>query len=122
MSLVTFTTPPLPPGTPPLPPLNANTHAGVLPALASSNLASLQNANMDNLVDECFAVLPEMDALGDGKILGERGATDQTNRGPLFPMGLSTTSLPAEVDGAAKGTVSEGAEWGAIFPTSSLST
>jgi hypothetical protein len=51
MSLVTFTTPPLPPGTPPLSPLNANTHAGVLPASALSNLASSQNANIDNLVD-----------------------------------------------------------------------
>ncbi len=122
LSLVTFTTPPLPPGTPLLPPFNANTHAGILPASASSNLASSQNANVDNLVNECFAMLPEMDALGDGKILGERGTADQTNSGPLFPMGLSTTSLPAEVDGTAEGTVLEGAERGAIFPTSSLST
>jgi hypothetical protein len=105
MSLVTFTTPPLPPGTSPLQPLNANTHAGVLPASASSNLASLQNGNVDNLVNKCFTMLPEMDALGDGKILGERGAADQTNSGPLFPMGLSTNRLPEEVDGTAKGTV-----------------
>jgi hypothetical protein len=67
-------------------------------------------------------MLPEMDALGNGKIIGERGAADQINSGPLFPMGLSTTSLPAEVDGTAegtaKGTVSEGAKGGAIFPTS----
>jgi hypothetical protein len=55
-------------------------------------------------------MLPEMDALGNGKILGERGATDQTNSGPLLPMGLSMTSLPAEVDGTAKGTVLEGAK------------
>jgi hypothetical protein len=122
LSLVNFTTPPLPPTTPPLPSLNANTHAGVLPASALSNLASSQNANVDNLVDECFTSLPEMDALGNGKILGERGAADQTNSGPLFPMGLSTTSLPLEVDGTAEGTVSEGAEGGAIFPTSSSST
>ncbi len=122
LSLVTFTTPSLPPGTPPLRPLNANTHAGVLPASASSNLASLQNANVDNLDDECFATLPEMDALGDCKILRERGTSDQTNSGPLFPMGLSTTSSPAEVDRTAEGTVSEGAEGGAIFPTSSSST
>jgi hypothetical protein len=115
MSLHTFMTPPLPPGTPPLPPLNANTHAGILPALALSNLASLQNANVGNLVDECFAMLPEMDALGDGKILGERGAADQTNSSPLFPMGLSTTSLPAEVDSTAKGTVLEGAKGGGHF-------
>jgi hypothetical protein len=67
MSLRTFTTPPLPPGTPPLLPLNANTHAGILPASASSNLASLQNANVDNLVNECFAMLAEMNTLGDGK-------------------------------------------------------
>jgi hypothetical protein len=116
MSLVTFTTPPLPSGTPPLPPLNANTHAGVFPALASPNLASLQNANIYNLVDKCFAMLPEMDALGDGKILRERGATDQTNSNPLFPMGLSTTSLPAEVVGTAEGSVSEGAGGGPFFP------
>jgi hypothetical protein len=32
-------------------------------------------------------------------------------------MGLSTTSLPAEVDGTAKGTASEGAEGGSIFPS-----
>jgi hypothetical protein len=56
-----------------------------------------------------------MDALGDGKILGERGAADQTNSGPLFPMGLSTTSLPTEVDGTAEGTVLEGAEGGGHF-------
>ncbi len=67
-------------------------------------------------------MLPEMDALGNGKILGERGATDQTNSGPLFPMGLSMTSLPAEVDNTAEGTVSEGAVGGAFLPTSSSST
>jgi hypothetical protein len=37
-------------------------------------------------------------------------------------MGLSTTSLPAEVDGTAEGTLSEGDEGGGISPTSSLST
>jgi hypothetical protein len=57
-----------------------------------------------------------MDALGDGKILGERGAADQTNSGPLFPTGLSTTSLPAEVVGTAEGTVLDGAKGGAFFP------
>ncbi len=67
-------------------------------------------------------LLPEMDALGNGEILGESGLADQTNSCPLFPMGLSTTSLPAEVDGTAKGTVSEGAEGGSIFPTLLLST
>jgi hypothetical protein len=116
LNLVTFTTPPLPPGTPPLLPLNANTHAGVLLALALSNLASSQNANVDNLIDECFAMLPEMNVSGDGKILGERGTADQTNSGPLFPMGLSMTSLPAEVDGTAEGTVLEGAKGGGHFP------
>jgi hypothetical protein len=60
-------------------------------------------------------MLPKMDALGDGKILEERGAADQTNSGPLFPLGLSTTSLPAEVDDTAKGTVLEGAK-GGHFP------
>jgi hypothetical protein len=121
-SLDTFTTPPLPLGTSPLPPLNANTHAGILPASASSNLMRLQNASVDNLVNKCFMLLPEMDAFGDGTILRERGVADQTNRSLLFPMGLSMTSLPAEVDGTAKGTVSEGAEGGSIFPTSLLST
>ncbi len=116
MSLRTFTTLPLPPRTPPLLPLKANTHAGVLLALALSNLASLQNANVGNLFDECFTTFPEMDAFGDGKILGERGATDQTNSSPLFPMGLSMTSLPAEVDGTSKGTVLEGAQGGGPFP------
>jgi hypothetical protein len=122
MSLHTSTTPPLPTGTPPLPPLNANTHAGILPASALFNLASSQNANIGNLVDKCFATLPEMDTLGNGKNLGKRGTADQTNSGPLFSMGLSTTSSPAEVDGTADGTVSEGAEGGGIFPTSSSST
>jgi hypothetical protein len=111
-----------PSGTPPLPPLNANTQAGLLPALASSSLASLQNANVDNLVDKCFALPPEMDALGDGEILGKGGIADQTNSAPLFKMGLSVTSLLAEVDGTAEGTVFEGAERGSIFPTLSLST
>ncbi len=54
--------------------------------------------------------------MGDGKILRDRGTADQTNSGPLFPKGLSTTSLPAEVDGTAKGTVLEGAKGGAFFP------
>jgi hypothetical protein len=63
MSLRTLATPPLSPGTPPLPPLNVNTHAGVLQALALSNLASSQNANVDNLVNKCYALLQEMDAL-----------------------------------------------------------
>ncbi len=67
-------------------------------------------------------MLPEMDALGDAKILGERGNTDQTNSRPLFPMGLSMTSLPAEVDGTAEGTVLEGPEGGGIFLTSLLMT
>jgi hypothetical protein len=61
-------------------------------------------------------MLPEMDALGNGKFFWERGAADQTNSGPLFPMGLSRTSLPAEVDVTAKGTVLEGAKGGAFFP------
>jgi hypothetical protein len=122
MSLRTFTTPPLPPGTPPLPILNANTHAGVLPALALSDLASSQNANVDNLVNERFATLPQMDTLGDGKILGESGLADQTNSGPLFQMGLSMTSLPAEVDGTAIGTVLEGTGGGSKFPTALLLT
>ncbi len=122
MSLNTFMAPPLPPGTPPLPPLNANTHAIVLPASASSNLMRSQFASIDNLVNKCFASLLEMDDLGNGKILGERGAADQTNRGPLFPMVLPMTSLPVEVDGSAKGTVLEGTEGGSIFPTLSLLT
>jgi hypothetical protein len=81
-----------------------------------------KNANIDNLVNECFTLLPEMDALGNGKILGERGVADQTNSGPLFPMGLSMTCSPAEVDGTAKGTVLEGAEGGSIFSTLLSST
>jgi hypothetical protein len=39
---------------------------------------------------------------------------------PLFPRGLSITSLLAEADSTADGTVSEGAEGGPIFPTSLL--
>jgi hypothetical protein len=113
--------PSLPPSASPQP-LNNNTHASVTRASASLNSVPLQNADVGNLVDECFATLPEMDALGNGKILGESSAADQTNSGPLFPMGLSTTSVPAEVDSTAKGTVLEGAEGGGIFPTSSLST
>ncbi len=49
------------------------------------------------------------------RLTTERGAADQKNSGSLFPMGLSTISLPAEVDGTAKGTVLEGAEGGGIF-------
>jgi hypothetical protein len=121
MSLPTFTIPPLPPGTPPLLPLNTNTHAGVLLALALSNLLSLQNDNVDNLVNGCFALLPESDAFGDAKILGEGGVTDQINSAPLFPGCLCMTSLPAEAEGTADGTVSEDAKGGSIFPTSLLS-
>jgi hypothetical protein len=97
-------------------------HAGVLPASASSNSMHLQNANIDNLVDGCFASLPEMDAFGDGRILGEGGVADQTNIAPLFPIGLSVTSSPAEVDGTADDIVSEGTKRGFIFPTLSSST
>jgi hypothetical protein len=57
-----------------------------------------------------------MDALGDGKILSERGDADQTNSGPLFPMGLAMTSLPGEVAGNAGGTVLEGAKGGPFSP------
>jgi hypothetical protein len=63
-----------------------------------------------------------MDAFGNGKFLGEGGLTGQTNSAPLFPTGLSVTSLPLEVDGTADGTVLEGAERGFIFPTSLLLT
>jgi hypothetical protein len=115
MILVTFTAPPLPPGTPPLPPLNINTHNGILLASALS-LTSLQNANIDNLVDKHFAPLPEMDALGNGKIVGERGVTDQTNSSPLFPMVLPMTSLPGEVEGTAEAIVLEGAKGGPFSP------
>jgi hypothetical protein len=76
----------------------------------------LQNANIDNLVNGRFAMLPEMDAFGYGKILGEGGVADQTNSAPLFPMSLSMTSLPVEVDGTAEGTVSEGAKGGPFSP------
>jgi hypothetical protein len=55
-------------------------------------------------------MLPEMVTFGDGKILGEGGVADQTNSVPLSPKGLSMTSLLAEVDGTAVGTVSEGTE------------
>ncbi len=61
-------------------------------------------------------MLPEMDAFGDGEILGEGGVADQTNSAPLYPTGLSMTSLPVEVDGTAEGTVSEGAKGGPYFP------
>ena len=81
-----------------------------------------QNANVDNLVDECFTMLPEIDAFGNGKILRESGLADQKNSTPLFPRGLSMTSLPAEVDGTADGTVSEYAEGRSLFPTSLSST
>ncbi len=93
------------PAPPPPPPLNTKTHVGVLPALALSNLMRLQDANTDNLVNGCFATLPETDAFGNGKILRESGLADQTNSAPLFPRGLSMTSLLAEVDGTADGTV-----------------
>jgi hypothetical protein len=82
----------------------------------------LQNANVDNLINRCFATQPEIDAFGDGNIPGEGGITDQTNSVPLFPTGLSMTSSPAEVDGTVEGTVSEGAEGESIFPTLTLST
>jgi hypothetical protein len=76
----------------------------------------LQNANFDNLVNRCIAMLPEIDAFGDGKILWKSGLADQTNSAPLFPRGLSMTSLPAEMDSTADGSVSEGTEGGSIFP------
>jgi hypothetical protein len=47
----------------------------------------LQHANIDNLINRCFATLSEIDAFGNGKILGESSFTDQTNNAPLFPMG-----------------------------------
>ena len=59
-------------------------------------------------------MLPEIDTFGDGKILGEGGVADQTNSVPLSPKGLSMTSLLAEVDGTAEGTVSESAKGGSI--------
>jgi hypothetical protein len=71
----------------------------------------LQIAYVNNhLIISCFATLTEMDTFGDGKILGEGGVADQTNSAPLFPTGLSMTSLPAEVDGTAEGTLSEGTD------------
>jgi hypothetical protein len=77
----------------------------------------LQNANVDNLVNRCFAMLPEIEAFGNSKTLGKSGLADQTNSTPLFPRGLSITSLPAKADGTADSNVSEGAEGGSIFPT-----
>jgi hypothetical protein len=121
-NLCTFTTPPLPPGTPPVPPLNANTHAGVLPASALSNSMHSQNANVDNLVNGCFVMLPEIVSFGGGEILREYGLADQTNSAPLFPRGLSMTSLLVEANSTADSTVSEGTNGGSIFPTLSLLT
>ncbi len=82
----------------------------------------LQNAYVDNLVNGCFAMLPEIDPFCNGKIFGEIGFAYQTNSAPLFPRGLSMTSSPAEVDGFADGTVSESARGGVIFPTLLLLT
>jgi hypothetical protein len=113
---------PLPPSTPSLPPFNANTHVGVLLAWALANLMRLQNTNVDNLVNRCFAPLSKMVTFGNGKIVGEGGVADQTKSATLFPTGLSMTSLSVEVDGTAEGTVLEGAERGSIFPTLLLST
>jgi hypothetical protein len=36
----------------------------------------LQNTNVDNLINKCFAMLPEIDAFGNGKILVESGLAD----------------------------------------------
>jgi hypothetical protein len=69
-------------------------------------------------------MLTEIDASGDGKILGESGRADQINSAPLFPRGLSMTRLPAEVDGTADSTryCFRRAKGGSIFLTLSLST
>ena len=115
MSLRIFTTPPLSSRHLPLPPLNANIHAGVLPALVLPNLMRLQNANVDNLVNRCFAMLPEFGAFSDGIFGGESGLAGKTNSAPLFPRGLSMTNLPAEADGTADSTVSEGTEGGGPY-------
>jgi hypothetical protein len=115
--LDTFTTPPLPPGTPPMPPLNANTHAGVLPALALLNSMRLRNANVDNVINGgIIPMLPEMDTFGDGEILGEGGISDHTKSAPLFPTGLYMTSLPAEVDGTAEALFQKAPRGGPYFP------
>jgi hypothetical protein len=41
-----------------------------------------QNANVDNLVNRCFATLPEIDAFGNGNILGESGIADKPTAHP----------------------------------------
>jgi hypothetical protein len=59
-------------------------------------------------------MLTEIDAFGNGKILGESGCADQTNRAPFFPWGLSMTRLPAEAVGTV-GLFSEGPRGGPYF-------
>jgi hypothetical protein len=66
-------------------------------------------------------MLTEIDAFGNGKILGESGCADQTNRAPFFPWGLSMTRLPAEAVGTAAALFRR-AKGGSIFLTSSSST
>jgi hypothetical protein len=70
MSLHTFMTPPFPPGTPLLLLLNTNTHAGILPASALSNLMRFQNANIDNLINGFSQRCQKLTLLAMAKFLG----------------------------------------------------
>jgi hypothetical protein len=102
MSLRTFTTPPLPPGTPPLPPLNINTHAGILPASASSNLASSENANIGNLVNKCLGLIHDFEVYeqNSGRTMGKKkydstNATADADKGDELRQYIATISAAA---------------------------
>ena len=93
MSLRKNTSPSCPPTLPPLISLNANTYAGILLALATSNLTSWRDGDDNNCANAFFDALSEIDAAGGGKILSEHGPVDQTSDAPSSPTLLFLTPL-----------------------------
>ena len=73
--------------------LVANTNEEVCVALASSNSARSQNANVQSANNEIFLPMPELPPLFDDEILGEGDTADKINGTLLSPRDLFMTSL-----------------------------
>jgi hypothetical protein len=74
----------------------------------------LQNANVDNFVDELVSLLPKSDVVPDTEILGERGLANTANGTPTLPRILFESSSLANADNNKDGTVSAYAGGGAF--------
>jgi hypothetical protein len=120
MSLRKNTLPVCPPPLPPLAPPDPNTNVGIHLALTMSNLASLQNADIESVNDAFFLSMSENVGAGGGEILDEVGPSKPTNDAPSSLTLLFLTPTRGGEGGDDYGARSADANLGSIFPSAAL--